>query len=244
MGDHHADALQRALNKRHTIVLGGYSSVRYSGRAESFLDYGDLIIMIKSDHTLLIHQARGNAPVNYMKPGTTYNVTQRADHLHIHAEHPHLKEYMDISLRKIYFFHNHNIEQGGSIQLEGTEKDMSDMIYDHPELIGQEFKTLTREEQTPYGFVDVLGYDKDGALTVIECKRYVGDFKAVDQLRRYVEKIKVSKGITNVNGILACPKITPHALAMLHDFGFTHVKVNPPKRHDRFNKSQTRLQHF
>ena len=32
-------------------------------------------------------------------------------------------------------------------------------------------------------------------LTIVECKRYTGDLKAVSQLRRYVEKIKSSKGI-------------------------------------------------
>jgi len=242
MGGTHAQTLKNALAKRHTIILGAHGSVRYSGRAESFLDNGDIVIMIKADNTLLIHQAAGNAPINYMKPGTSYTITPRTDSLHIHAEHR--KEYMDITLSTIYFLHHHNISQGGPLHLEGTEKDMSDMIYTTPELIEQGFKTLNREEHTQYGFVDVLGYDKNGALTIIECKRYAGDLKAVDQLRRYVERIRTSKGITNVKGILACPTITPNALNMLHDFGFTHVSINPPKRHDRFNKAQTKLKHF
>jgi len=45
--------------------------------------------------------------------------------------------------------------------------------------------------------------DTKGNLVVVECKRYGADYNAVSQLQRYVEKIKQSKGISKVRGILA-----------------------------------------
>ena len=59
-----------ALKRNEMIVLACYCTVRYSGRAESFLEYGDRMIMIKADRALLVHQPQGNAPINYMKPDT------------------------------------------------------------------------------------------------------------------------------------------------------------------------------
>lgn len=240
----YASLIDDAVRKNHSLVLGCHCAVRYSGRAESFLDFGDRLIIVKGDNTLLVHQASGNNPVNYMKPGSAITVSEEGDQVKIHAEHAGLKEFMDILVKTVYFFDDHKLEESCDLVLEGTEKDMSDMLYANPELVEKGFKAVSREEQTRYGFVDVLGYDKDSVLCVVECKRYGGDFGAVDQLRRYVEKVKKSKGVEKVRGILACPKVTPNALKMLGDFGFSHVVVHPPKQHRVFKKSQTRLNQF
>jgi len=81
-------------------------------------------------------------------------------------------------------------------------------------------------------------------LTVVECKRYNADLGAVTQLRRYVEKLMVSKGITKVRGILAAPKITPNAKQMLEDWGFEFKHIEPPKYREKFNKHQKNLVDF
>ncbi len=66
--------LNDALKRNETIVFGCHCSIRYSGRAESLLEHGDRIIVIKSDNTLLVHQPSGNAPINYMKPDTSHKL--------------------------------------------------------------------------------------------------------------------------------------------------------------------------
>ena len=243
MEDHIARIIE-ALRKNHTIMISCHCQVRYSGRAESFLDYGDRIILIKSDNTLLVHQPTGNNPVNYMKPGCHFTFTEKDGELHLQATHQALKEHMDVVIKTIYSYHAHHLEESTTIVLDGTEKDMSDHLYAHPELIEEGFTPVNQEEQTQYGFIDLLGRDKEGVLCAVECKRYTGDFKAVDQLRRYVERLKQAKGITDVRGILACPAITPNALKMLQDFGFSHVAVEPPKRYDLHKKSQMSLGDF
>lgn len=90
----------------------------------------------------------------------------------------------------------------------------------------------------------VIGVDSKGVLTVVECKRYRAELSAVTQLRRYVEKIMVSKGITKVRGILAAPKITENANKMLKDWGFDFKKINPPKYFEEYDKMQSRLDKF
>ena len=179
-----------------------------------------------------------------MKPGTRHTLTYNGVELFLNSRNLAIKEFLDVKIQHVNFFNSFRHEDAHTIQIAGTERDMSDMIYDNPKLIEEGFKPLSREEHTRYGFIDVFGQDKDNNLTIIECKRYVGDLKAVTQLRRYVERIKEAKGIPNVRGILACPKISPNALKMLQDWGFEYRSVEPPKYLERHNKDQRTLSFF
>ena len=233
-----------ALKRSETIVLCARCKVRYSGRAESFLENGDRIIMIKSDTALLVHQPTGSVPINYMKPRAVHIIRMQDSILVLSSSNASDKEKMDILIDKVYFFNSQKLEDYEGIILSGTEEDMSNMIYDNPFLIEEGFKPVSQEEQTKYGFIDVLGVDKKGVLTIIECKRYCAELSAVTQLRRYVEKVMVSKGISRVRGILAAPKITENARQMLLDWGFEFKSVNPPKYFEEFDKKQSRLNSF
>lgn len=236
--------LNDALARNETIVFSCTCTIRYSGRAESYLGAGDRIVMIKSDGALLVHQPTGNAPINYMKPSTTHTMRLEDGKLLLKSQNLMQKEHIDITIDKIHFFNSHKLEDGQVISIAGTEDDMSDMIYKNPDLIEEGFKPISQEEQTKYGFIDVMGVDKNDVLTVVECKRYCAELSAVTQLRRYVEKIMVSKGITRVRGILAAPKITENAARMLNDWGFEFVSVKPPKYLEEYDKKQSRLNFY
>ncbi|MBN2112108.1 endonuclease NucS [Candidatus Woesearchaeota archaeon] len=238
----YAMILKNALNKQYSIIFGCSCEIKYSGRAESYLPEGDRIIIIKEDGTLLVHQPTGNNPVNYMKQGTEHILSHEKDSVVLKSRSA--KEFMEIELKKIHFFNYLKLSDGQSILLKGTEKDMADMIINNPSLVEDGFKPLSMEEHTKYGFIDVFGYDKGKILTVVECKRYTADLAAVTQLRRYVEKIQESKGVKKVRGILAAPKISPNALKMLEDWGFSFKEIKPPKYLEEFDKSQQRLDYF
>ncbi len=233
-----------ALKRNETVVFGAQCTIRYSGRAESYLAEGDRIIIIKGDNTLLVHQPSGNNPINYMKPDTAHELSVQDKKLVLKSRNGALKENMDVAISRIHFFNSHKLEDGQSILVQGTEADMADMLYKKPHMIEEGFTPVSQEEQTKYGFIDVLGTDKDQTLTVVECKRYQADLAAVTQLRRYVEKLMVSKGISKVRGIIAAPKITPNAKQMLEDWGYSFVSVRPPKYLEAFDKKQQRLDLF
>lgn len=233
--------IRKALERNETLVLYAKCEITYSGRAESHLPSGDRLIIIKSDKTILIHQPEGSTPVNYMKAGTQHILeeVEGTDALLLKSRNE--KEYLDIFLERIYCVESRKLDDGKKLALVGSERDMSDMLYHNPELIEAGFTPLSREEHTKYGFIDVFGYDKRGVLVVVECKRYVGDLSAVTQLRRYVEKIKASKGLDTVRGVLACPAITPNAKKMLEDWHFSYVHVHPPKYLEKHKKGQKNL---
>lgn len=240
----YATLMTDALNRNETIVLGCRCSIRYSGRAESVLGSGDRVILIKSDKAILVHQPMGNAPINYMKPETSHSIVVEGNHLLLKSSNVLLKESLSVTIERVHFYNSHKLEDGQTIVVAGTEEDMSNMLYEHPEMIEDGFVPFSREEQTAYGFIDVFGTDKHGVLTIVECKRYCADLSSVTQLRRYVEKVMVSKGIAKVRGILAAPKITENAQAMLEDWGFEFKSIKPPKYLEEFDKKQRTLEGF
>lgn len=229
------------FNSNKTMTFFCLCKIKYSGRAEAELDLGERLIVVKSDNTLLVHQADGSNPINYMKADSQINLFETDNgELVIETYNSKNKDYLDIIIFKVFDFSSRKLEDSKKLVLVGTEKDMSDMIKDNPLLISNDFSPLSREEHTKYGFIDVFGHDSQGNLVIIECKRYIAGLSAVQQLRRYVEKMIELKGIdkSKVKGIIAAPDIAKNAKAMLDDFGYFFVSVTPPKRLERFNKSQ------
>ena len=242
--EEYATLLNDSLQRNETVVFGCKCSVRYSGRAESYLDTGDRLVIIKGDKTLLVHQPSGNAAINYMKPESHHSFVVENAHLLLRSRNILLKETMEVKIELMHFFNSYKLEDGQNIMIVGTEDDMAKMIYSNPELVEKGFKPVSMEEQTKYGYIDVLGTDAEGNLVVVECKRYCADLSAVTQLRRYVEKLMASKGVSHIRGILAAPKITPNARSMLEDWKYKFVSVSPPKYFEEYDSRQRRLDVF
>ncbi|MEM4336788.1 MAG: endonuclease NucS [Candidatus Woesearchaeota archaeon] len=238
------EKIKDAIQNKETTVISANCSVNYSGRVESFLPPGDRLIIIKPDGNLLVHKPKGTNPINYMKEGSVHKIIEEKNNFFLVSKNSFLKDFMNIQLHKIHFVNMCILEDSEEIDITGTEKHMAEMIMRRPEIIEKGFKPLSREEHTKYGFIDVFGYDKNKKLVVIECKRQNGDLKAVTQLRRYVEKIKELKGIKDVRGILACPKISANAKKMLEDWGFEYKLVEPPKYLEEHKRKQKKIYEF
>lgn len=236
--------IKAGLASKHTIAFSADCEISYVGRAETTLGRGERLVIVKQDGTVLVHQPDGNHPVNYMKAGTECTLEFSSPSWILRCAHIADGDEMLITMFNIHFAETVKLNDGQKVQLTGNERDMSDMIYANPSLIEPGLSPVSKEEQTKYGFIDVLCYDKDNALVIVECKRFKADLSAVTQLRRYVEKIKESKGIDKVRGIVAAPSITENAKLMLKDWGFSFVSIEPPKFRERLRKEQSRLSDF
>lgn len=238
------DRFTLAGNKGEFIVFFCKCKIVYSGRAEARLPKGDRLVSVKQDGTIFVHQPEGGNPINYMKAGGSVELLKQDYGLLFKAYNSITKEYLELEIGRVYSFMSRRLEDGQKQLLAGTEADMSDMIKQNPTLISKDFKPLSREEHTKFGFIDVFGHDKKGTLIVVECKRYSAGLDAVQQLRRYVEKIKDLRGTDKVSGILASPKISPNAEDMLKKWKFLWRLVNPPMRLVRHNRNQKALDAF
>lgn len=232
--------VDETLRCRGVLAAFVHCQVIYSGRAEAELPWGDRLVVIKGDNTVLIHQPTGGNPINYLRPGSRIGFE---DHTLV-ASNMDSKDSIMVEITKVYDCVARRLEDGQKQILSGTEAEMSDYIRDNPELISADFVPLSREEHTKYGFIDVFGHDNAGNLIIVECKRYAASLDAVTQLRRYVEKMQQLRGTNNIKGVIAAPKITPNALKMLQDWGYSFAVVEPPKRLERHKKNQKRLGEF
>ncbi len=239
-------AVNEGLERGELICLFCHCAVTYSGRAESYLDFGDRLIMIKQDRSVLIHQPQGGNPINYLRPpaNIVFTLEQGSESEHIWLLATSKEDEIDVEITLVYNLLSRRLEDGQKQTLSGSEAEMSDMLLDNPALIRKDFKPLSREEHTKYGFIDVFGHLGDGTLAIVECKRYTAGLSAVTQLRRYVEKISDAKGTKKVTGIIAAPAITTNAFEMLTDWKFSFVRVEPPKRNVRGRKRQKKIDNF
>lgn len=236
-----AALVEHATSSNSSLVAFIHCKIYYSGRAEAEVDWGDRTLIIKQDNALLLHQPENGNPINYLKPQSKIHTEVEEDYVLLNAENLGTKDYLRVEITKIYDAMQMRLEDGKKQVLAGTEADMSDMIRDNPDVISKDFKPLSREEHTKYGFIDVFGHDGSGNLVIVECKRYAASLSCITQLRRYVERMKDLKGVDTVQGVMASPKITPNAKQMLQDWGFSWVRVEPPMRLKRFNKAQKSL---
>ncbi|MFT4309355.1 MAG: endonuclease NucS [Candidatus Woesearchaeota archaeon] len=238
----YAEDIMRAVNSFYTCIIIGRCSIEYKGRITSSLEEGDRIIIIKSDHSVVVHKPRGVMPINYMKEKSNI-IVDYDDIISINILSIKNKESMSIVFSTIKDVRSYPMVDDNQIQLYGTENDMSDMIMKNPKLIDDDFVPLSREEHTRFGFIDVYGHDSNRNLVVVECKRVQADYNAIVQLKRYVDRIMKSKGINDYNrirGIIAAPSITSRAEEYMRPLGFEYRKVNPPERMVR-EKSQSSL---
>ena len=233
-----------SYKSRSFIVFCAECTVNYSGRTETFLDKGERIILLKPDYSIQVHQPFGNTAINYMKENTDHTLSYINKNLILKSYNIPLGEFMEINISNVHFFNSHKAEDIHKLKITGDESDMSDMIYNNPTLIEKGLKSVSQEEQTKYGFIDVLCTDENNNLVVIECKRVKADFSAVTQLYRYVNKICENKGITTARGILVAPSITYNAQKMLEDYGYKFISIDPPKYLEKLKKSQKNLGEF
>ena len=236
--------ISNSINKKFATIIMCNCEINYFGRARSYLGEGDRIIIIKSDSCILIHKPKGRNPVNWMSSTPQITLNMELDYFEIKASSVKPKEELLINVFDAYEVISYPLIDTEQLKLAGSEKDMSNMIYDNPLLISEDFKPINREEKTDYGFLDVFGHDSKGNFVIVECKRYTAGLDAVTQLRRYAEKVKSSKGVGKVIGIIAAPNISPRALKMLNHWGFSYKPVSPPNNFKEETESQIKIDKY
>jgi len=86
--------------KRRMVTLVGNCRVDYSGRARSFLDYGDRLVIVKADGTVMVHGNEKREPLNWQPPGTKVKYTVNGG-LTIEAKRTSPPESMHIHFKSI-----------------------------------------------------------------------------------------------------------------------------------------------
>jgi hypothetical protein len=206
-----ASLIQEAVIKHMLIVIFGNCRVDYEGRASSTLEWGNRLVIIKTDGSVLVHRPTGYEPVNWQPPGCIFQVEVLAEELKIKATRLHPKETLNIFFNEIFHILVSSLTDTGEFSLYVSEFDIKKAILTSPNLVEEGFRPISSEKELgESGFVDVLGEDSNGNLVVVEIKRVPAGKDAVFQLERYVKALerRVNRPI---RGILVAPEIQKEA---------------------------------
>ena len=91
--------------------------------------------------------------------------------------------------------------------------------------MGEGWTLVQREYYTPIGPVDLVCRDADGGYVAVEVKRR-GEIDGVEQLTRYLDRIRLDPAMAECRGVLAAQQIKPQARVLAESRGIACVEVD------------------
>jgi endonuclease len=210
--------------KKRMVTIVGHCKVDYSGRAKSFLDYGDRLVIVKPDGTVMVHGDSKREPLNWQPPGTKVSYSDE-DGLAIEAKRSSPPEHMHIHFKDIHAISVFRLDDATEIDLVGEESDIKDRIEKDPSVIEPGLRIVRREVTTESGFIDMLCEDKDGKTVIVEVKRTSISPSAVYQLEAYLIDFRNKNPDAKVRGILCAPRISGMARVLMEEKGMEYREI-------------------
>ncbi len=200
--------------------------VRYSGRLSAVLPEALRLIMVKSDGSVMVHADHGGyKPSNWMTPPTV--IEEQADRIVVRKHAGASEDRLDIRIAEVLSDVTHDMGEAAALEKDGVEADLQEALAGAPEWCGEGFRLVRREWPTDIGPVDLMCRDDDDGWVAVEIKR-IGTIDAVEQLTRYLERIRLDPAMTGCRGVLAAQVVKPQArvLAEARDIAWVEVDLD------------------
>jgi endonuclease len=198
-------------------------SVEYSGRLSARLPEALRLVMVKADGSVLVHaDAGGYKPLNWMTPPTA--VEEEAGRIVVRKRGA--EDRLEIALAEVLSDVTHAMDfDADRLEKDGVEADLQELLAEAPEWCGEGFRLVRREWPTDIGPVDLMCRDVDDEWVAVEIKR-IGTIEAVDQLTRYLERIRLDPAMASCRGVLAARHVKPQARVLAEARGLDWVEVD------------------
>jgi RecB family endonuclease NucS len=205
--------------------------VRYTGRLSAVLPESTRLLIFKSDGSVLVHaDAGGYKPLNWMTPPTAIEESDEAIVVRKRAgqslsQRKRAEDRLEIRLLEVLSDVTHEMGEAAGLEKDGVERDLQQLLADRPEALGAELRLVRREWPTDIGPVDLMCRDADDAWVAVEVKRIAG-IEAVEQLVRYLERIRLDPARADCRGVLAATRFRPQAVTLADSRGVRCVEVD------------------
>jgi endonuclease len=201
--------------------------VRYSGRLTALLPEALRLIMIKSDGSVLVHaDAGGYKPLNWMTPPTVIEETDAG--MVVRKRAGSSEDRLEIEIAEVLSDVSHEMGLPGedaALSKDGVEAHLQELLAEQPGWCGEGLRLVRREWQTDIGPVDLMCRDSEECWVAVEVKRVAG-IEAVEQLTRYLERIRLDPAFESCRGVLAAQVIKPQARVLAEARGIDCVEVD------------------
>jgi endonuclease len=198
--------------------------VTYTGRLTAYLPQSTRLLMLKADGAVLVHaDAGGYKPLNWMTPQTV--VEEDGERLVVRKRCGKTEDRLEIRLHEVLSDVTHDMGEAAGLEKDGVERDLQEALAAQPDSLGGELRLVRREWPTDVGPVDLMCRDEDGGWVAVEIKR-VATIEAVEQLGRYLERIRVDPAKAACRGVLAAQSFKPQAVTLAESRGIRCVAVD------------------
>src|SRR5205814_10568647 len=119
----------------------------------------------------------------------------------------------------------HDMGESAALAKDGVERDLQEELAAQPGALGDGLRLVRREWPTDLGPVDLMCCGEDGGWVAVEIKR-LGTIEAVEQLSRYLERIRIDPAKAACRGILAAQRFKPQAVTLAEARGLPLVEVD------------------
>jgi RecB family endonuclease NucS len=180
------------------------------------------LLVIKTDGSVMVHSdAGGYKPENWMTPPTVIEESGES----IVVRKRGSDERLDIRLCEVVSDVVHDMGEAAALEKDGVERHLQELLAEAPEWCGEGFRLVRREWPTDIGPVDLMCRDGDEQWVAVEIKR-IGTIQAVEQLCRYLERIRVEPGMGSCRGVLVAQVVKPQARVLAESRGIDWVEVD------------------
>jgi RecB family endonuclease NucS len=199
--------------------------VAYSGRLDTVLPMAVRLLVLKAGGSVLVHSdAGGYKPLNWMTAPTV--VELEGDPLtRIEVRKRKATERLEITIDEVLADVSHEADTTAGLEKDGVERDLQELLAERPAHCGEGFRLVRREWPTDIGPVDLMCRDQADEWIAVEIKR-TGTIEAVEQLTRYLERIRLDPAMASCRGVLAAQVIKPQARVLAEARGIAWVEVS------------------
>jgi endonuclease len=200
-------------------------SIDYSGRLTTHLPEAVRLIMVKNDGGVSVWHDGGSSvkPQNWMTPPTV--IEESEDLIVVRKRAGATEDRLDIHIAEVVSDVEHDMGEAAALEKDGVERDLQEALAAAPAFCGEGFRLVRREWPTDIGPVDLMCRDEEDGWIAVEIKR-VGTIDAVEQLTRYLERIRVDPALGLCRGVLAAQSIKPQARVLAESRGIACVEVD------------------
>jgi RecB family endonuclease NucS len=198
--------------------------VVYTGRLSAYLPESTRLLMFKADGSVLVHaDAGGFKPLNWMTPPTV--IEEDEGRIVVRKRAGKTEDRLEIRLHEVLSDVCHEMGEAAGLEKDGVERHLQEVLAAQPEALEDGLRLVRREWQTDVGPVDLMCRDAGDGWVAVEIKR-VGTIDAVDQLTRYLDRIRLDPSLAECRGILAAERLKPQAVTLAESRGIACVPVD------------------
>ncbi len=205
--------------------------ISYLGRLSTVLPAAVRLLMLKADGTFMVYSDGGGStvkPLNWMSPPTVVE-EELDDHgrlCRLTVRRRGQEDRLEISMGEILSDVEHELDARSALEKEGVERELQELLAQAPHWCGEGFRLIRREWPTDIGPVDLMCRDARDDWVAVEVKRVAG-IDAVEQLTRYLQRIREDPATAGCRGVLVAELIEPQARVLAHSRGLECIEVDP-----------------